>query len=44
MEWIKGTHRNKAPSNKTQVLLKSMNMGILVVSTLNQLFILDSYT
>ena len=34
----------KAPLNKTQVLTKSMNMGIWVVVTSNQLFITGSFT
>ena len=37
-------HREKAPSNRTPVLTKSMNMGIWVVGRLNQLFITDSLT
>ena len=37
-------HREKAPSNRTPVLTKSMNMGIWVVGGLNQLFITDSLT
>ena len=36
---IKDTHREKAPSNKTPVLTKSVNIGIWVVGTTNQLFI-----
>ena len=32
---IKDTHREKAPSNKTSVLTKSMNMGIFVAVTSN---------
>ena len=32
---IKNTHREKAPSNKTSVLTKSMNMGIFVAVTSN---------
>ena len=39
---FKDTHREKAPSNKTPTLLKSMNMDIWVVSTSNQLFIKGS--
>ena len=35
---IKDTHREKAPSNKTPALTKSMNTDIWVVGTLNQLF------
>ena len=38
------TYREKAPSNKTKVLKKSMNLGIWEVVTLNQLFIRGSYT
>ena len=34
---FKDTHREKAPSNKTSALTKSINMGIWVVGTLNQL-------
>ena len=36
---IKDTHREKAPSNKTPVLTKSVSIGIWVVGTTNQLFI-----
>ena len=36
--------RENTPLNKTQAIAKSMNMDIWVVSTLNQLFIGDSYT
>ena len=36
---LKENHREKAPSNKTPTLSKSMNMDILVVGTSNQLFI-----
>ena len=39
---IKGTHREKPPSNETPVLTKSANMGIWVVGTTNQLFIRGS--
>ena len=39
---LKDTHREKAPSNKTPALYKSMNMDIWVVGTSNQLFIRDS--
>ena len=36
---------NKAPSNKTKVRTKSINMDIWVIGTLNQLFIIrGSYT
>ena len=38
------THSKNAPSNKTQVIIKSMNMEIWEVGTLNQLFIRGSYT
>ena len=41
---LRDTYREKAPSNKTKVLKKSMNLGIWVVVTLNQLFIRGSYT
>ena len=40
---FKDTHRKNAPSNKTPVLLESMNMGIWIVCTSNQLFITGSY-
>ena len=33
-----------APSDKTQVLRKSMNICIWVAGTLNQLFVINSYT
>ena len=33
-----------APSNKTQLLTKSMSMDITVVGALNQLFVRGSYT
>ena len=36
---IKDTHREKAPSNKTQAYTKGMNMDIWVVGTSKQLFI-----
>ena len=39
---IKDTHREKAPSNKTPALTKSMNMGIWVIGTSNQLFVRGS--
>ena len=35
---FKDTHREKAPSNKTPTLSKSMSMDIGVVATSNQLF------
>ena len=37
--FIKDTHREKVPSNKTPALTKSTTMGILVVGTSNQVFI-----
>ena len=37
-------HRTNALTNKTLVLMKSMNMAIWVIGTLNQLFIRGSYT
>ena len=39
---FKDTHREKALSNKTPALKKSMNMGIWVAGTSNQLFIRNS--
>ena len=39
--YVKDTHREKAPSNKTPALRKSLNMGVWAVGTLNQLFIRD---
>ena len=42
-EWLKGTHREKALSNKSPALKKSMNLNTWVVLTSNQLFI-NSYT
>ena len=39
---VKDTHREKAPSNETPALTKSMNMDIWVVGTLNQLLIRGS--
>ena len=41
---LKDTHREKAPSNKTPALSKSMDMDIRVVGTSTQLFITGSYT
>ena len=41
---VKDTHREKAPSNKTPALTKSMNMDIWVVGTPNQLFRRGSYS
>ena len=35
---LKNTHKEKALSNKTQALTKSMNMNIWVVGKSNQLF------
>ena len=40
---LKDTHREKAPSNKTPALTKSMNTDIWVVGTSNQLFRRGSY-
>ena len=37
-EIVKGTNREKAPSNKTPALMESMNMDIWILGTLNQLF------
>ena len=42
--FIKDTHREKAPSNETPGLTKSMNMNIWVVGTSNQLFRRSSYS
>ena len=39
---VKDTHREKAPSNKTPALTKSMNMGIWVAGTSTRLFIRGS--
>ena len=39
---LKDTPREKAPSQKTPALIKSMNMDIWVVGTSNQLFIRGS--
>ena len=36
---LKDTHREKAPSNETPALTKSMNMDIWVAGTSNQLFV-----
>ena len=36
--WLKDTHREKAISNKTPALTKSINMDIWLVGTSNQLF------
>ena len=40
--YVKDTHREKAPSNETPTLSKSINMDIWVVDTSNQLFIKGS--
>ena len=37
---LKDTHREKAPLIETPALTKSTNMGIWVVGTTNQLFVL----
>ena len=37
--YLKDTHREKAPSNKTPELIKSTNMGMWFVDTSNQLSI-----
>ena len=41
---IKVTHREYTPSNKTEVLLKSMNMYMWGIGTVNPLFVRGSYT
>ena len=41
---LKDTHKEKASSNKTQALTKSLSVGIWLVGTSNQLFIRGSYT
>ena len=41
---LKDTHRDKAPSNETPALTKSINMSIWVVGTTSQVFIRGSYT
>ena len=41
---LKHTYREKAPSNWTQALTKSLNMDIWLVGTSNQIFIRGSYT
>ena len=41
---FKHTHSENTLTNKTQTLMKSMNMNIWVIGTLNQLFKRDSYT
>ena len=40
---FKDTHREKAPSNEAQALMKSMSMDIWVVGTLNLAFVRGSY-
>ena len=40
--FLKDTHREKSPSNKTPMRSKSINMDIWVVGTSNQLFIRGS--
>ena len=40
--FIKDTHREKAPSNKTPALRIGTNMSVWAVGTLNQLFIRGS--
>ena len=40
---FKDTHRENTLSNKNQALMKSMNMDIWVIDTLNQLFNRGSY-
>ena len=35
--FLKDTHRENTPSKKTQALTKSINMGIWVIGSLNQL-------
>ena len=42
--FLKDTHREIEPLNKTPAFTKSMNMDIWVVGTSNQLFIRGSYT
>ena len=39
---LKDTHKEKAPSNKTSALTRSINMDIWVLDTLNQLFLRGS--
>ena len=43
MSLFKDTDRENAPSNKAQVLAKSINVDISVVVTLNQFFVRGSY-
>ena len=42
--FLKDAQKEKAPSNKTPVLTKSMNMGIWVVGRSNHLFVIGSQT
>ena len=42
--FVKDTHREKTPSNKSPELTKSMNMNIWVVGTSNALSIKGSYS
>ena len=42
--YVKNTRKEKAFSNKTPALTKSMNMNICVVGTSNQLFRRGSYS
>ena len=44
LKFIKDTHSEKAPSNKTLALTKITNIDIWVVGILNQLFIRGSLT
>ena len=44
IQFLKDTHREKTPSNKTQELTKSLNMNIWVLGALNQLFVRGCYT
>ena len=39
---VEDAHREKAPSNKSSALTKSMNMSIWLVGTSNELFIRGS--
>ena len=41
---FKDTHRENTPSNKTEMLTKSMNIYIWTIGILNALFTRDSYT
>ena len=43
LDYIKDTHRENTPSNKTRALTKSMNRYVWVIGTINQLFIRCSY-